>query len=77
MKVAELVKISKDALKMMSNSGIKISDWEHLTMYEEFVSMRMNNDKFRYVLAFLSDKYKLSESTVKRILKRLSSEVII
>ena len=76
MKVAELVKISKAALKMMSNSGIKVSDWEHLTMYEEFVAMRMNKDKFRYVMAFLSEKYKLSESTVKRIIKRLSSEVI-
>ena len=76
MKVAELVKISSEALKMMSNSGIRIGDWEHVTMYEEYLSMRINKEKFRYIMAFLAEKYRLSESTVKRILKRLSSEVV-
>ena len=77
MKVADLVKISKQAMKMMSECGIKSEDWKHLTMYEEFVTMRINKDKFRYIMAFLSDKYQLSESTVKRIIKRFSSEVIM
>jgi hypothetical protein len=77
MKVAELVKISMEALKMMSNSGIKTEDWQHIEMYDEYQTMRQNRDKFRYILAFLAEKYKMSESSVKRIVKRLSSEVIL
>ena len=77
MKVAELVKISMEALKMMSNSGIKIEDWQHIEMYEEYVDMRRNKEKFRYIIAYLAEKYKTSESTIKRVVKRLSREVIL
>ena len=77
MKIVELVKISKETLKMMSNSGIRTEDWKHLEMFDEFQSMRLNKDKFRYILAFLSEKYNMSESSVKRIVKRLSGEVIM
>ena len=77
MKVVDLVKISKQAMKMMSSCGIKSEDWQHLEMYEEYQQMRSNHDKFRYIIAFLSEKYKTSESTVKRIVKRLSREVLL
>lgn len=76
MKIVELIKISTETLKMMSNSGIRTDDWKHIQMFEEFQAMRLKKDKFRYILAFLSEKYKISESSVKRIVKRLSSEVI-
>ena len=60
---------------MMSNSGIKTGDWQHLEMYEEYICMRKNCEKFRYIIAYLAEKYKTSESTIKRVVKRLSSEV--
>ena len=77
MKIVELVKISTETLKMMSNSGIRTEDYRHVEMYEEYCSMRTAKEKFRYIMAFLAEKYKLSESSVKRIVKRLSSEVIL
>jgi Mor family transcriptional regulator len=77
MKVVDLVKISKEALKMMSNSGIKTEDWRHIEMYEEYEDMRKNCEKFRYIMAYLSEKYRLSESSVRRIIKRLSADVIL
>ena len=75
MKVVELVKISMEALKMMSNSGIKTEDWQHIEMYEEYMDMRKNCEKFRYIMAYLAEKYNTSESTIKRVVKRLSREV--
>ena len=75
MKVVELVKISMEALKMMSNSGIKTEDWQHIEMYEEYEDMRKNCEKFRYIMAYLAEKYNTSESTIKRVVKRLSREV--
>ena len=77
MKVVELVKISKEAMKMRSHSGIKTEDWQHIEMYEEYVSMRKNREKFRYIIAYLSEKYNTSESTVKRVVKRLSLEITL
>lgn len=76
MKIVELIKISTETLKMMSNSGIKTGDWQHVKMYEEYLDMRSKCEKFRYIMAFLAEKYRLSESSVKRIVKRLSSEVM-
>ena len=50
MKVVELVKISTETMKVMSNSGIKTDDWQYVKMYEEYLSMRQSREKFRYVL---------------------------
>ena len=58
MKVVDLVKISKEAMKMMSNHGIKTEDWQHIEMYEEYMDMRKNCEKFRYIIAFLAEKYR-------------------
>ena len=77
MKVVELVKISIETLKMMSKHDIKLNDWKHIEMFEEYLDMRRNREKFRYIMAYLAEKYKISESTVKRIVKRLSEEVML
>ena len=37
--------------------------------------MRKNSEKFRYIIAYLAEKYNTSESTIKRVVKRLSREV--
>lgn len=75
MKVVELVKISSEAMKVMSASGIRTDDWKHVLMYDEYTAMRRESEKFRYVIAHLAEKYGTSESTVKRIVRRLSREV--
>ena len=77
MKVVELIKISMESLKMMSNCGIRTSDWKHIEMFEEYLNMRRNCEKFRYIMAHLAEKYRMSESSIKRIIKRLSGEVIM
>ena len=64
-----------EALKMMSESGIKTEDWQHVKMYEEYLTMRGNCEKFRYIIAHLAEKYHMSESSIKRVVKRLSREV--
>lgn len=75
MKVVELVKISRFALEMMSKYDIKLNDWQYVKMYEEYTNMRHDREEFRYIIAHLSEKYHVSESSVKRIVRRLSREV--
>lgn len=39
MKIAELVKISMEMLKMMSKCGIKTDDWQHLERKSVLVTL--------------------------------------
>lgn len=75
MRAIELVKISSEAMKVMSEIGIRTDDWRYVRMYEDFVEMRRNREKFRYIIAVLAERYGVSESTVKRVVGRMSREV--
>ena len=76
MKVIELVKINRKPMEMMSKCDIKHSDYQYIDLYDEYHKLRNNNEKYWYVIAILAKKYHISESSVKRLIKRLSAEVI-
>lgn len=75
MKAVELVKISTESMKMMSKIDIKMHDWQYVTMYEEYLGMRANREKFRYIIAHLAEVYHISESSVKRVIRKMGCEV--
>ena len=75
MKAVEILRIGKELLKVMSTFDLRRDDYLHLELYEEYLKMRSEGEKVDYVLYFLSRKYKVSESTIKRIVRRLSNEV--
>jgi len=63
MKVVELVKISSEALKMMSENDVMRDDWRFVPMYEEFQAMRKNGLKYRECIRLLSEDYHVSRAT--------------
>ncbi len=75
MKMVELLKIGRELLKLMSACDLKRDDYLYIDLYEEYAKMRNNGEKVEYIISTLSLKYKLSESTIKRIIKRISQEV--
>lgn len=75
MKIVEFLRIGYELLKLMSNFGLKCEDYKYIEMYDEYSRLRSNGEKTDYILAVLSDKYKLSESTIKRVIRRFSKEV--
>lgn len=75
MKVVDYLKIGSEFLKLMSILDLKRDDYQRIDLYEEYMMMRGEGEKVDYILCYLSNKYKISESTVKRIVKRLSKEV--
>lgn len=77
MRASELVKMISKVLKAMSENGLRAGDYEYVEMYEEYVVMRSMGEKFEYVINILSDRYRISESTVKRIIRRFEKEVRI
>jgi len=74
MKVVELVKISSEALKMMSENDVMRDDWRFVPMYEEFQTMRENGLKYRECVRTLSEDYHVSRATVERAIRRLDVE---
>ena len=75
MKVVEYLKIGREFLQLMSNFDLRRDDYQHIELYEEYMMLRGKGEKVDYILSILSNKYTLSESTIKRIVKRLSKEV--
>ncbi len=75
MKCADLVKINRISMELMSKHDIRQSDYAFIELYEEYLVMRDRGDKYNYIIAVLSERYNISDSTVKRIVRRLSKEV--
>ncbi len=76
MKAVEFLKLGSELLKLMSNFGLRCDDYKHIEMYDEYIRMKNEGEKTDYILAVLSSRYGLSESTIKRIVRRFSKEVI-
>ena len=75
MKAANLVKIAKELLKMMSYCDLKVSDWQWLDLYSEYIKNKKMHVKQNANIFILSEKYKISESTVKRLIHRFEQDI--
>ena len=75
MNVAKLLEIGGDMLKIMSISGLKINDWQYKDLYSDYEYMRKQGMKYWFAIEKLSHKYNISQSSICRIIKRLSRSV--
>jgi hypothetical protein len=74
MKMIELLKITTEALKLMSENGIYVDDYKYVDAYEQFLRMRMFGIKYRAAIAILAEERHVGERTLQRAFKRLSRE---
>lgn len=72
-----LLKININQVKMMSKFDLSVEDVRYIPMYEEYLSLRQERLKTTHIIAHLAEKYFVSESTVKRVIKRFSNRVIL
>lgn len=77
MNCAELMKINSKMMELMSKFGIRVSDYQFVELYDEYQKMKREGEKYWYTITHLSEKYKVSESSVKRLIRKLSREVIL
>ena len=75
MKIVELLKISRDLLKVLSHNGSIQNDWKYIDLYEEYSEKKLNRIKVRSIADELAKKYDLNISSVFRIVKRLGKDV--
>ena len=75
MEIAEIVRLGRELLKMMSEYDVRIEDWKYLRLYEEYKAMRSKNVKYRFVISELALTHNISRSKVERIVRRLGRVV--
>lgn len=75
MRLYELLEMVAELLKRMSECDVRIDDYKHVAMCREFNELVAQGEKKEYVREKLSKKYDVSQSTVFRIVKRLSKHV--
>ena len=74
MKVVELLKLGGELLKVMSENGVRTSDWRFVKMFDEYHVIRGNGVKHTAVISELSADYGVSTRTVERVVKRLGGD---
>ncbi len=70
-----LLKINLNQVKTMSKCGLSVDDVRYVPMYEEYLSLRREGVSKERIYQYLGNRYFVSESTVKRVIKRLSRRV--
>lgn len=75
MKAVNILRIGNELLKMMSLYDLRVGDYKYIEMYSEYVKERKNHVKYDAIIFHLSQKYGISESSVKRLIRRLDREV--
>lgn len=70
-----LLKLNLYQVNIMSKFDLAVSDVRHIPMYEEYLSLLGEGVPKERIYQYLRGKYHVSESTIKRVVKRLSQEV--
>lgn len=70
-----LLKLNLCQFEVMSKCDLSVGDARHVPMYEEYLSLLSENIPKERIYQYLRGKYHVSESTVKRVVKRLSRKV--
>ena len=75
MKAIEILKIGSGMLKIMSKFDLRTDDYRYIGLFDEYWQQRLLGIKVDAILCNLAQRYNLSESTVKRLIKRFGREV--
>lgn len=67
-----LLKLNLCQVETMSKFGLSVGDARHVPMYEEYLSLRRDGVPKERIYQHFKTQYHVSESTVKRVVKRLS-----
>lgn len=74
MKIIELLKLNKDLLEVFILAGVKIEDVRYIDLFTDYIALLKNGAKVCYIVAVLSERYRVSERKVYALLKRLKSD---
>lgn len=71
----DLVRFCAEMLKRLSECDILLDDYKRVGMCDEYCKLIDDGHKKEYAIAIVTEKYGVSESTVRRAVKRLCRPV--
>lgn len=74
MKIIEILKFNRELLRRLQTAGIRLDDARYIDLYIEYRDMQDRGEKVSYTVAFLADKYSVSERKVYSLIKRFQSD---
>ena len=74
MKAIDVVKIMACGMEILSKADIKTEDYKHISLYEDYCKMRSEGHKYEYAVAVLSKRYKISRSSVSRLIRKFGKD---
>ena len=74
MKRIELVSFNAELLQKLQKAGVKIDDYQHVAMYNDYERMLKDGHKKTYIVLVLSEKYHLSPRNIYDVLKHLCQD---
>lgn len=75
MKVADLLKISSESMKVLSKFDIRIDDYKYLDLFSDYEAMAAGGYKTTCAVIILAERYSISEATVYRVIRKLKATV--
>ena len=77
MKAHEIIALNVTLLEALARTGIGCDDVRHLPLWRDYERLKGDGLKTAYIVAYLCDRYALSERTVYRIIDRFRKEVAV
>lgn len=77
MKVHEILSLVPELLKVLHDFGIKTEDYIWLSIYRDYAKMKSDGDKTSYIIACLSERYRICERKVYKIIKIMEKDCSI
>ena len=75
MKVAEILIFGKEMLETLHRNGSHISDYEYISLYQDYLRMKAEGEKMSYIVAVLKEKYHVCERKIYKVVKMMGREL--
>lgn len=74
MQVIEILKLNKGLLNICRNMGIRMDDVRYIELYNDYNRLLEDGEKVSYIVAYLAERYAVSERKVYTLIKRLKAD---
>lgn len=76
-KAVDFIRLTEHICNELTRNNINPADTKFIELYDDWERMIGEGHKYSYIMAYLSDKYGVSERSINRIVKRLGRDMDI
>lgn len=73
MTLFEILNFNKEIFDRLISIGFKLEDCKYISLYADYEKMYKNGEKVTYIVSLLSERYKVSERKVYKIIKKFET----